>query len=232
VTRSRAVLVGLVTTIGVLVIGTVVGGVALLQTTYKVYSMPSTSMQPALPLGSFMVVHRDVPPRDGDVVVFSPSDWRTGRQSEGAYVKRVIASGGETVQAGVDGVVVRDGKRLDEPYADISSDLDISARFGPVTVPAGRLWLLGDNRPNSADSRFHVHDPNHGTVARDDVVGVVVAHGGRADTYGYVALRAMGLSAVGALVAGLVVAMLLWRRRGDPAVGGPSWGSEGTMEGP
>lgn len=135
-------------------------------------------------------------PEPGDVIVFEgpdtwspevqvaePSNWISGGlmwlgravgvapPSEDDYVKRVIAVGGQTVQCcDPEGRVVVDDKPLDEPY--IYQDTPIETRgFGPVTVPRGRLWVMGDHRSASADSRSHVNDQYAGTVAVDDVVG-------------------------------------------------------------
>ena len=89
------------------------------------------------------------------VVGFVPPD-------ENDLVKRVIAVGGQTVQCRNDTGVTVDGKHLDEPYLDPSVLMVdpavypcLGPEFGPVTVPAGRLWVMGDNRTHSADSRAH-----------------------------------------------------------------------------
>ncbi len=66
------------------------------------------------------------------------------------YIKRVIALPGETVE-GHGGRVFVDGHLLDEPYLPRAM---ATAEFGPVTVPSGRLWVMGDNRNQSQDSRF------------------------------------------------------------------------------
>ena len=135
-------------------------------------------------------------PEPGDIVVFEgpdtwvpevdyeePSNWFTGGllwlgravgvapPSEDDYVKRVIATGGQTVQCcDADGRVTVDGEPLDEPY--IFEDTPLESRaFGPVTVPEDRLWVMGDHRSASADSRAHVGDRYGGTIAVDDVIG-------------------------------------------------------------
>ena len=68
-------------------------------------------------------------------------------------IKRVIATGGQTVDLR-DGVVYVDGVPLDEPYTQgkPSNDLNSGITY-PYTVPEGHVWVMGDNRTNSADSR-------------------------------------------------------------------------------
>lgn len=88
-------------------------------------------------------------PRQGDVVVFAfPGDETRD------FIKRVIAVPGQTVEAR-DGVVIVDGMPLSEPYLDQSLDEDDrwNGSFGPQVVPEGNLFVMGDNRNNSYDSR-------------------------------------------------------------------------------
>jgi len=111
---------------------------------------------------------------------------------ENDLVKRVIAVGGQTVQCRADTGLTVDGKPLKEPYLDPDTMMAkpsvypcLGGEFGPVTVPAGRLWVMGDNRTHSADSRAHctsvpaealkgilcTGDPNSGTVPVGNVIG-------------------------------------------------------------
>jgi signal peptidase I len=135
-------------------------------------------------------------PKPGDIVVFKgpdtwspevsvakPSNWFSGAllwlgrtvgvapPSEDDFVKRVIATGGQTVQCcDPQGRVTVDGRPLDEPYIYENSPIGDRA-FGPVTVPAGRLWVMGDHRSASADSKAHIGDKYSGTIAVNDVIG-------------------------------------------------------------
>ena len=83
-------------------------------------------------------------------------------------VKRVIGVGGDTVEGRGDKVYVN-GTQLNEPYVfPGNSPTQVDFR---VTVPAGKLWVMGDHRSESADSRFHQREPGKGFVPVADVVG-------------------------------------------------------------
>jgi signal peptidase I len=119
----------------------------------------SDSMRPALAAGDLVLVERSAGAvRRGDVVAArSPV---TG----GLLVKRVVGTAGDRV-AIEDGVLVVDGERVCE--AGVDPDRLDGVFFGPVTVPDGAVFLLGDARANSVDSRAF------GPVAAGDVVGTV-----------------------------------------------------------
>ena len=88
--------------------------------------------------------------------------------NEGDLVKRVIGVGGDTVE-GKGGRVYVNGTQLNEPYVfPGNSPTQVDFR---VTVPAGKLWVMGDHRSESADSRFHQREPGKGFVPVADVVG-------------------------------------------------------------
>lgn len=155
-------------------------GLALLAAGYlwvgRVYAVPSASMQPLLEPGDRIAVSRldrgDV--RRGDVVVVDVSGtWAAGASGAApTVVKRVIGLPGERVMCcDDDGRVVIDGVPLAEPYL---SPAGAGTPF-EVVVPSGRLWLLGDDRRDSQDSRHHLGAPGGGSVPCEAVQGRVVA---------------------------------------------------------
>ena len=150
-------------------------------------------------------------PEPGDVVVFAGTDaWNTGYVSnrstnpiiaglqtvgswvglvppdENNLVKRIIATGGQTVscQAG-DPAVMVDGAPIDQSYIQqppvnpinpaTGSEACGGDYFGPVTVPEGNYFMMGDNRTNSLDSRAHMGDELQGTIPRENLRGKVAA---------------------------------------------------------
>ncbi|MBA3744435.1 signal peptidase I [Sporichthya sp.] len=89
--------------------------------------------------------------------------------SEKDLIKRVIGLPGDKVVCCTDGKITVNGVPLDEPYlypGDKPSDRQFS-----VTVPPNRLWVMGDHRSDSADSRSHMDGPGNGTVPAENVVG-------------------------------------------------------------
>ena len=88
-------------------------------------------------------------------------------------VKRVIGVAGDKVQCcSKDNKLMINGVEIDEPYifaGNIASDTKFN-----VTVPAGKIWVMGDHRGASADSRFHQDDINNGMVPTSKITGKVV----------------------------------------------------------
>ena len=174
---------------------------ALLIKTFLVqaFFIPSDSMENTLLQGDRVLVNKfashfgDV--KRGEVVVFrDPGGWlpagaedESGNpvlrglkdvfvfvgllpsSSEKDLIKRVIGVPGDKVACCTDGKVTVNGIPLDERYiypGDKPSDRQFS-----VTVPPNRLWVMGDHRSLSADSRVHMADPGNGTIPEDNVVG-------------------------------------------------------------
>jgi signal peptidase I len=130
---------------------------------------------------------------DGDIVVFhAPPAWENG---SGALVLRVIALGGETVkgistQGGHNESIMVSEHGTAGPWRTLSEQFyvyidgpDGNANFGPVTVPAGRVWVMGDHRNDAADSRDHCGpnangtnlnncNPVTSTVPISDIIGI------------------------------------------------------------
>jgi signal peptidase I len=100
------------------------------------------------------------PPQRGDIIVFNPPV-----ASEKPYIKRIIAVGGDTVEVKPDGYVYVNGAKLDEPYIQ-GPITDCNVRVcEAVKVPEGKVYVLGDNRRNSSDSRIF------GVVDVDSIIG-------------------------------------------------------------
>ncbi|MGU3410389.1 signal peptidase I [Microbacterium sp. M1A1_1b] len=133
--------------------------------------IPSGSMENTLMINDRVLVNelvpRVAPLRRGDVIVFrDPGGW-LGPGMGDDLVKRVIGLPGDTVACcNAQGRLSVNGHAVDEPYVVLSRGSDRVVRDDfSVTVPAGALWVMGDNRYDSADSRVH------GTVPEADVVG-------------------------------------------------------------
>lgn len=130
----------------------------------QAFYIPSPSMVPTLQVQDRVLVNKlsyrlhDV--RRGDVVVFERPPTDVGMIKD--LIKRVIALPGETVE-GRDGGVYVNGRRLVEPYLPAGA---VTTPFGPQRIPAGRVWVMGDNRANSSDSRVFGPVPQSRIVGR------------------------------------------------------------------
>ena len=151
----------------------------------QAFYIPSGSMEPQLNVGDRVIVSKLAyqlhEPRRGDIIVFpSPEDHTVDHSAlpirivrgifEGVglakpqreiLIKRVVGLPGETVE-GRDGHVYVDGRLLIEPYLPPGVTTD---DFAPTTIPKGNLWVMGDNRGDSKDSRFI------GTITESSVIG-------------------------------------------------------------
>lgn len=106
------------------------------------------------------VIYLFHPPERGDIIVFEPPVT-----SEKPYIKRVIGVPGDTVEIKTDGYVYINGERLEEPYIQGPITECTTSVCNPVTVEDGHVYVLGDNRRNSSDSRIF------GVVDVDDIIG-------------------------------------------------------------
>lgn len=162
---------------------------------FRAFYIPSESMESTLEVDDRIIVNLLAPElldvERGDVVVFEDTEKSWGASADvetNAFqdamtfvgllpdtsshfvVKRVIGLGGDEVECCDDqGRVMVNGEPLDEPYifdGDAPSEVEFS-----VTVPEDSVWVLGDHRGNSADSRSHMDEPNRGAVDLENVVG-------------------------------------------------------------
>jgi signal peptidase I len=161
----------------------------------QAFYIPSESMEPTLNVGDRVLVNKVVyhlhPPRRGDIIVFADPNpgpqphrnavsafwhWLTeglgvATSPEKDFIKRVIGLPGDLVECR-NGAVFINGERLNEPYIAAEDDREC----GPVRVPANMLFVLGDNRLNSRDSRYGLGvrpDPSSqiGFIPYDKVIG-------------------------------------------------------------
>ncbi|AEW96804.1 signal peptidase I [Streptantibioticus cattleyicolor NRRL 8057 = DSM 46488] len=167
----------------------------------QAFVIPSGSMEQTIRIGDRVLVDKFTPwfgyqPQRGDVVVFQdPGHWLDGEPkpapdppvvkqvkafftfigllpaaNEQDLIKRVIAVGGDHVRCcDAQGRVTVNGTSVNEPYIDPGNP---PSRIPfDITVPPGRVWVMGDHRSDSADSRYHMTEPGQGTVAVKQVVG-------------------------------------------------------------
>lgn len=160
----------------------------------QAFYIPSGSMEPTMVENDRLLVQKvsywSGDPGRGDIVVFDdPGGWLAEDESRAAtnpvqkalevvglyptgghLIKRVVGVGGDTVRCcSDDGRLTVNGTPITEKYpldASVTADTPFE-----VKVPKGYLWVMGDNRDNSADSRAHMGEPGGGFVPVSDVVG-------------------------------------------------------------
>ena len=129
----------------------------------QAFYIPSSSMEPTLEIQDRVLVNKlsyrlhDV--HRGDVVVFERPPNDVGQIRD--LIKRVVGLPGETVE-GKNGSVFVDGRQLREPYLPKGT---VTGQFGPQHIPEGYVWVMGDNRGNSSDSRVF------GAISETRIIG-------------------------------------------------------------
>ncbi|WP_405901712.1 signal peptidase I [Streptomyces sp. NBC_00727] len=225
---------------------------ALLIKTFLVqaFSIPSDSMQNTLQRGDRVLVDKLTPwfgsePERGEVVVFhDPGGWLEDTQApepnavqkflsfiglmpsaeEKDLIKRVIAIGGDTVECKKGGPVEVNGKAIDDKSFIFEGNSACDDEpFGPIKVPKGRIWVMGDHRQNSLDSRYHQNLPGGGTVSNDEVVGRAIVIAWPVSRWATLPVpktfdqpginAAAAAAAPGAIGLAGAVPLVLWRRR-------------------
>ncbi|MEU4108298.1 signal peptidase I [Streptomyces sp. NPDC027717] len=231
----------------------------------QAFSIPSDSMQNTLQQGDRVLVDKLTPwfgsePERGEVVVFhDPAQWLAGEPTpeqnavqkalswiglmpsaeEKDLIKRVIGVGGDTVECEGSSPLKVNGKALDEPYVypgNTPCSVDDQGGQFKVKVPKGYIWVMGDHRQNSRDSRYNQTDENHGMVPVKDVVGRAIVKAWPINRWGTLpipdtfdqpgldkqssAAAALPYAPGAAAVAG-VLPVAVWRRRkgARPAAG-------------
>ncbi|WP_433791784.1 signal peptidase I [Actinoplanes sp. CA-252034] len=170
--------------LGVAILVAVLVRAFVLQTFY----IPSPSMQHTLELWDRVLVNKLVydfrEPRRGEIIVFkAPGVWQSGTEGED-FIKRVIGQPGDNVVCCDEQHRLKiNGTSIDESYVYVESDgtrNQVASQNFNITVPVGRLWVMGDHREASGDSLQHYIDSsstdeagkiNEATVPIDSVVG-------------------------------------------------------------
>lgn len=193
--KERSPLLSFVTECAIVIVLAIVISFVVKTFFLRAFYIPSESMEQTLQVDDRIVVNLLAPGimdiERGDVVVFEDTRewWGSGSEPEtNAFqdamtfvglmpdtsshyvVKRVVGMEGDHVECCDDqGRILVNGEPIDEPYL-FPGDAPSDAEFD-VTVPEDSVWLLGDHRSASADSRAHTEDSDMGAVPVDDIIG-------------------------------------------------------------
>ncbi|MGW3243692.1 signal peptidase I [Streptomyces sp. NPDC001070] len=198
-----------------------VGSVALVRAGYTTATISSRAMEPTYSPGQHVLFERidgdEV--RRGDVVLIAAPE----RYQGGPVLKRVIGTGGDRVAERSGGPVTVNGKELSEPYVK-NGDPSGGAPAFDITVPGGRLFLIGDYRADSMDSRYFLGDES-GTLPASGVRARVLEDRSGLMVLGLAALLGFALAITG-LVLGILARVARHRERypAAPATAPIAWG--------
>lgn len=154
------------------VIGALLGALILVKFVVRPFYIPSGSMEPTFLINDRILVnsfmYNFVQPNRGDIVVFvpPPEPSRPAGENEMILIKRVVGIANDTVEV-KDGKLILNGVELDEPFINGP----IEGSYGPERVQEGHIFVMGDNRNNSRDSRFIGGGDQHGQIPLKNVLG-------------------------------------------------------------
>lgn len=115
----------------------------------QVFWIPSSSMEPTLDIKDRVVANKFIywfhPPQRGDVIVFKSLE-----EKPRDFIKRIIGLPGDELELR-EGLIYINGQKLDESKHPVNYD---TMNFGPIKIPSSEYFMMGDNRPQSADSRY------------------------------------------------------------------------------
>lgn len=137
---------------------------------HDIYRIPSRSMLPTLVPGDYIIISNTAystkPPERGDIIVFKRKKNKKSPNEYIPYIKRAVAIAGDTIKI-KKGTVLINKTPLREEYISPNNKKRRYSRFLPETkVPAGMIYVLGDNRDNSSDSRLIGFIPESNVIGK------------------------------------------------------------------
>jgi signal peptidase I len=140
------------------------------------YKVPTGNMIPTIQIGDTCVVNKfeysNNPIQRFDIVVFNAPEWvkkELGESSDAKYISRVVGLPNEKIEIRKGKVYIND-KLLDEPFEKIIREDDPENDFSAIVIPENEYFILGDNRPQSLDSRYWKPP----TIKKESILGKVV----------------------------------------------------------